>query len=339
MDLALEVPDTPERPTVQRAEQAFNGNIPREMSYSSRRNFRSSDEIDSETLFLKGRIASSISSSSYSRIPHPTRCRTARRRTVEDSNVVHLIDSAENQGNELSSNGNGIMSTDMSSKHQRSSSQDKGKGISVAHERPNKIEPKNFGQRRLVRNGLISPLNIAKSSDVGKVNARQNDQDVNNRASQPSSQFPRHAFVVDSLDHESTSGRSLRGKRKPSPNAPSLGESSSSRNLERSIIDVDELPSPVSRNGVNFDSNQTAQQVMSDELYARQLQEEFFRESSLFDEVWSSVSYRLSLVFLSHECCAGFNEFRLILVLQWCCSKRRIMCIPLISGVGISLSV
>lgn len=133
---------------------------------------------------------------------------------------------------------------------------------------------------------------------------------------------PSEATVELNTDRKShfPTRRPSRGKRKPSSNHSYLGECSSSgfteqqvshrqsspnlssansargQNLDHhgvtleTVIDVDELPSPVSRgftghneSRINSESDARAQQVVSDEMLARQLQEQFFNESSGFE--------------------------------------------------------
>ncbi|CAA6662573.1 unnamed protein product [Spirodela intermedia] len=237
------------------------------------------------------------------------------------------------------------------------------------------IRQKNFGQKRLVRNGCISPINIAKTTNlasgknerIGKrnhsfhssdqhqehvsedrryVNARHPCHGVDSLKAAASSSFPRESDVSllpgpseatvelnsDRKSHFPTR-RPSRGKRKPSSNHSYLGECSSSgfteqkvshrqsswslsngnsegdQNLDNhgatleTIIDVDELPSPVSRSitdhnesCINSESDARAQQVVSDEMLARQLQEQFFNESSGFegpDEIDASIAWSL----------------------------------------------
>ncbi|CAA7398978.1 unnamed protein product [Spirodela intermedia] len=146
---------------------------------------------------------------------------------------------------------------------------------------------------------------------------------------------PSEATVELNSDRKShfPTRRPSRGKRKPSSNHSYLGECSSSgfteqkvshrqsswnlsngnseggQNLDNhgatleTIIDVDELPSPVSRSitdhtesCINSESDARAQQVVSDEMLARQLQEQFFNESSGFedpDEIDASIPWSL----------------------------------------------
>ncbi|XP_078439759.1 RING/U-box superfamily protein [Wolffia australiana] len=408
MDLALEVPDTPERFITAQPNEDSRGNPRRGLSFYNRRSLSSSNRVDEERPFRKGRLASSISMPYDTKISHPTKCRSSRRRMPDDirsgeGENSHLscsigylssppdTDSVDVSPGDLGKGTSSINSKEISetcflgnnrrkgvsSLNEESSSSirsnpDKGKGVFLNHDPSNqgKIVPevdvhrKNFGQRRLVRNGLISPVNIAKISNIpgerseeapgfassrelllpcknngenAQINAEtgwrstRSHSGPGNRSLQPSDRRPGHVsddgrdlfHGVDSLTLTAPSlsardedvvdlghrlpRRSHGGKRKPGGSSYSrMGECSSSRtfsnqpgsssiipqDLGRTVIDVDQLPSPAPRT----DSDARSQQLISDEILARQLQEQFFNESSLFDaadEVNASVAWSL----------------------------------------------
>ncbi|XP_022761943.1 uncharacterized protein LOC111307894 isoform X4 [Durio zibethinus] len=197
----------------------------------------------------------------------------------------------------------------------------RGKGVGLSHGSPlgmekqlpashhSVVSPRAVWKKRLVRNGCISPQNIAKQLNEQSQNSFKSEQDFGNVVSNGPCMIDISEIIAEDNNYGKGKGALHPHTSKEHDINLSGRESSSSRSSrictvqQLDVLDLDESSEMRSTNANHMgcvndeDSKARARQVEADEMLARELQEQLYHEVPIFSngEIEENIAWVLQL--------------------------------------------